>query len=119
PAVADVLHSELDLLDDEPEVPEVPRRAGVPRRPSLAFRVTTRLLVAAYLFFLVAWPVSLVAQRTFEDGVGSLRGIFEDPDVVTALWLTARIAVISVLLNLVFGVGMSILLVRYRFPGRR
>ncbi len=91
----------------------------VRRRPSLAFRIVTRLLVTAYLFFLVAWPVSLVAQRTFEDGFTSLRGIFEDPDVRVAIQLTVVIALISVVVNLVFGVGMSILLVRYRFPGRR
>ena len=98
---------------------EVGGAGEVRRRPSLAFRVVTRLLVTAYLFFLVAWPVSLVAQRTFEDGFTSLRSIFEDPDVRTALQLTIVIALISVVVNLVFGVGMSILLVRYRFPGRR
>ena len=93
--------------------------SGVRRRPSLPFRIVTRLLVAAYLFFLVAWPVSLVAQRTFEDGFTSLQGIFDDPDVRVALQLTVVIALISVVVNLVFGVGMSILLVRYRFPGKR
>jgi sulfate transport system permease protein len=36
-----------------------------------------------------------------------------------ALWLTAEVAVLAVLINLVFGVGMSLLLVRYDFPGKR
>ncbi|NLD77112.1 MAG: sulfate ABC transporter permease, partial [Acidimicrobiales bacterium] len=40
-------------------------------------------------------------------------------DVVHAIRLTATIAVISVVINTVFGVGMSLLLVRYRFPGKR
>ncbi len=82
-------------------------------------RYLMRLIVAAYLFLLVAWPVSLVAQRTFQGGLDNLRGILEDPDVIHALWLTVQIAVIAVVINTVFGVGMSILLVRYRFPGRR
>jgi sulfate transport system permease protein len=36
-----------------------------------------------------------------------------------ALKLTALVAVLAVVINLVFGVGISLLLVRYRFPGRR
>ena len=83
------------------------------------FRITLRTVVTAYLFLLVAWPLSLVAQRTFADGVVDLVGIFEDPDVLHALRLTVVVAVVSVVLNTVFGVGVSLLLVRHRFPGRR
>jgi len=68
---------------------------------------------------LVAWPLSLVVQHTFEEGTSSLESILTDPATRQALWLTVRVAVVSVLINLVFGVGMSILLVRYRFPGKR
>ncbi len=82
-------------------------------------RYLMRLIVAAYLFLLVAWPVFLVAQRTFEGGLDNLRGILEDPDVMHALRLTVVVAIIAVVINTIFGVGMSILLVRYRFPGRR
>jgi sulfate/thiosulfate transport system permease protein len=78
-----------------------------------------RAIVAAYLFLLVAWPVSLVAKNTFADGLTDLRAILDDPDVTHALGLTVRVAVIAVVLNTVFGVGMSILLVRYEFPGKR
>jgi sulfate transport system permease protein len=35
------------------------------------------------------------------------------------LQLTAQVAVAAVLINLVFGVGMSLLLVRFDFPGKR
>jgi sulfate transport system permease protein len=76
-------------------------------------------VVIAYLFFLVAWPVFLVAQKTFEGGLDNLRGILTDPDVLHALRLTIWVAVLAVLVNTVFGVGMSILLVRYEFPGKR
>jgi sulfate transport system permease protein len=78
-----------------------------------------RAIVAAYLFLLVAWPVSLVAKHTFANGLTDLRAILDDPDVTHALGLTVRVAVIAVVLNTVFGVGMSILLVRYEFPGKR
>jgi sulfate transport system permease protein len=78
-----------------------------------------RILVTAYLFLLVAWPVSLVVKNTFADGMDDVRGILEDPDVVHALRLTVLVAVISVVINTVFGVGISLLLVRYEFPGKR
>jgi sulfate transport system permease protein len=42
-----------------------------------------------------------------------------DPDVVHALKLSAIVAVAAVLINLVFGVGMALLLVRFDFPGKR
>ncbi|NPC42356.1 sulfate ABC transporter permease [Nocardioides sp. zg-1230] len=78
-----------------------------------------RLIVTAYLFFLVAWPVSLVVTNTFDDGWGSIRSLFEDPDMVVALQLSAYVAVWSVVINTLFGVGVSLLLVRYEFPGKR
>src|SRR5262245_25145706 len=78
-----------------------------------------RAIVVAYLFLLVAWPVALVAKNAFADGLVDMRDILEDPDVVHALRLTVYVALLAVVINTVFGVGMSILLVRYRFPGRR
>ncbi|MGZ4494006.1 MAG: sulfate ABC transporter permease [Nocardioides sp.] len=78
-----------------------------------------RLLVVAYLFLLVAWPSWLVVQKTFEHGMQGILDALADPDVTHALRLTAVVAVSAVLINLVFGVGVSLLLVRYEFPGKR
>lgn len=78
-----------------------------------------RFIATAYLFFLVAWPVSLVAVNTFDGGLGSIRSLVEDPDIVVALQLSAYVAVFSVLINTVFGVGISMLLVRHEFHGKR
>jgi sulfate transport system permease protein len=78
-----------------------------------------RVIVVAYVFFLVAWPVGLVAKETFADGLGSLRLALQDPVVAHSLRLTVIVALQAVAFNVVFGVGVSILLVRYRFPGRR
>jgi sulfate transport system permease protein len=44
---------------------------------------------------------------------------FSNPDIAHAISLTLTITVWSVLINLVFGLTMSILLVRYDFPGKR
>jgi sulfate transport system permease protein len=78
-----------------------------------------RFVVIAYLFLIVVWPVSLVVKNTFTGGLTPLRKVFNDPTATHALKLTVVVSIVAVLCNLVFGVGMSILLVRYRFPGRR
>ena len=78
-----------------------------------------RLLALTYVFLLVAWPVGLVVQHTFEDGLTTLQGALNDADVLNALQLTVVVAFWAVVINLVFGVGISLLLVRYEFPGKR
>lgn len=82
-------------------------------------RYGIRTLVIAYLFFLVAWPVSLVVLNTFDGGPAALQAVLADPDVQIALRLTIVAALCAVAINTVFGIGVSLLLVRYRFPGRR
>ncbi|WP_245154912.1 sulfate ABC transporter permease subunit [Nocardioides sp. 1609] len=78
-----------------------------------------RILVVVYLFMLVAWPTGLVAQNTFSNGLEGMRTALSDPDVTHSLRLTVQVAIIAVAINLVFGVGMSLLLVRFDFPGKR
>jgi len=78
-----------------------------------------RLLAIVYVFLLVLWPVSLVVKYTFADGFTALSTALTDPDVTHALQLTAVVALSAVLINLVFGVWISILLVRYEFRGKR
>ena len=78
-----------------------------------------RLLVVGYLVMLVVWPTAYVVKHTFADGLTGIQEALADPDVVHALKLTAQIAVIAVIINTVFGVGMSLLLVRKTFIGKR
>ncbi len=78
-----------------------------------------RLLVGGYLLLLVAWPTWLVVQKTFSHGMTGLVAALSDPNVTHALRLTACVSVTAVLINLVFGVGISLLLVRSQFPGKR
>jgi len=85
----------------------------------LAVKWLLRLLAVGYAFFLVAWPVSTIIREAFADGFGTFVAIFSDEQAVHALSLTLQVAVQAVLINLVFGVGISLLLVRYEFPGKR
>ena len=78
-----------------------------------------RLAVIMYLFFLVAWPLFLVGKNALADGFEDIQTILSDPDTAHALRLTVFIALIAVVINTVFGVGISLLLVRYDFRGKR
>jgi sulfate transport system permease protein len=87
------------------------------RNPVLTWLL--RLVVVGYLFMLIIWPTGLMVKRAFAHGFDGLSTALQDPDVTHALKLTAEVSLIAVLINLVFGVGMSLLLVRKEFPGKR
>ncbi|GAB2971114.1 sulfate ABC transporter permease subunit CysW [Nocardioides montaniterrae] len=82
-------------------------------------RWALRLLVLTYVFLLVAWPTSALVRQAFAGGWSQTVDLFSDPDVQHALVLSAQIAVQAVIINLVFGVTISLLLVRFEFPGKR
>lgn len=113
------------LVREQPPAPAP--RATVRARPSnrrlqrrsRLVRYGLRTVVVAYLVMLVGWPLSLVAQRAFANGLDDIVELFEDPQMMHAFELTVAAAVLSVLINTVFGVAISILLVRYEFPGKR
>lgn len=89
------------------------------RRRSAALRWLLRIVVVTYLVFLVGWPFVLVIHRALDNGLADIHALFNDPQVVQALRLTVVVALISVAINTVFGITMSILLVRYDFAGKR
>lgn len=89
------------------------------RHRATAVRWTLRLIVVVYLFMLVGWPLTLVGLRAFANGLDDVKELFADPQMVHAFKLTVAAAILSVLINTVFGVTISILLVRYEFPGKR
>jgi len=77
------------------------------------------VVTVGYVVLLVAWPTALVFKNAFADGVGAFLDSFKDPEISHALYLTAYVTFFAVLINLVFGLTISILLVRYDFPGKR
>ena len=78
-----------------------------------------RFVGLIYLTLLVGVPVALVFWRTFEHGLGPVVDALSDRSVLHAFRVTAIVAFWAVLVNTVFGVGVAILLVRHRFPGKR
>lgn len=88
--------------------------AGSPR-----VRYGLRALALVYVAVLVAAPLVVVAWRTVEQGAGQFWDTISSPQAVAAFRLTAIVAGSAVVLNVVFGVGVALLLTRYRFPGKR
>jgi len=84
-----------------------------------AGRWLLRSVAVLYVAILVAVPLALVFQRTIADGADAFWEAISAPDAVHAFVITAQIALIAVAINTVFGLGVALLLARYRFAGRR
>jgi sulfate transport system permease protein len=94
-------------------------RARRIRRSSGPTRYLMRYGVLVYLALLVGLPVIMVGWQTLRGGLGPVLTSLSDPALIFAFQLTVQSAVAAVVINTIFGVGVSLLLVRYRFPGRR
>jgi sulfate transport system permease protein len=88
-------------------------------RDSTSVRWSLRIITVGYVVLLVAWPTALVFKNALADGFGAMFDAFKDAEIAHALYLTGYVTVIAVVINLVFGLTISILLVRYDFPGKR
>jgi sulfate transport system permease protein len=82
-------------------------------------RLTLRTIALVYLLLLLALPLGLILYRTFEGGLSPVLEALRQPDAVHALKVTLEVAISAVILNTVFGVGVSLLIVRHKFKGRR
>jgi sulfate transport system permease protein len=82
-------------------------------------RIILRVIGLAYLAALLAAPLVLIMWRTFEHGLGPVWTSLTQPDAIHALKVTLEVAISAVILNTIFGVGASLLIVRRRFRGRR
>lgn len=81
--------------------------------------VSLRTVALLYVSLLVLVPVIVLSYRALEPGIGAFFDAIKDPAAQHAFQVTFTVAGISVLIDTVFGVAVAILLVRYRFPGRR
>jgi sulfate/thiosulfate transport system permease protein len=82
-------------------------------------KYTLRVLTVLYVGILVMVPIVVVTWRTFSAGLGAFWDAISSEQAVTAFRLTFEIAIIAVIINVLYGVGVALLISRYRFPGRR
>jgi sulfate/thiosulfate transport system permease protein len=77
---------------------------------SLAFLAMTILVVI---------PLANVFYEAFAKGVGTYwDNLHNDPDTLSAIFMTLKVAPAAVLLNVVFGFAAAWTIARFRFPGR-
>jgi sulfate transport system permease protein len=72
-----------------------------------------RLVVLGYVGVLIALPLGFVFQQVFSHDWSALTSALTNSEMDTALWLTLRVAVVAVPLNVLFGVGVSLWIVRH------
>ena len=95
---------------------EMPRRA---QQDPQAARVLPITLALATLGVLIIIPLINVFYEALARGPAAYwRALTGDPDTLSAILLTLRIAPIAVLANLIFGLAAAWLIARFRFPGR-
>lgn len=82
-------------------------------------RVLLRVVALTYLLALLGLPLVLILWRTFENGLGPVWTALTQPAAVHALKVTLEVAISAVILNTIFGIGASLLIVRHVFKGRR
>jgi sulfate transport system permease protein len=84
-------------------------------------RLMRGLLIGAALLFLLVFlvvPLIAVFSMALQKGLGAYVDALLEPETWSAIKLTLLAAAIAVPLNLVFGLGASWLIARFRFPGR-
>jgi sulfate transport system permease protein len=93
------------------------RLKEVQRDPRWA-RVLLTLAAVTALGLLLVLPLATVLLQAFHKGLGAWVAAVSEPDALAAMRLTLSVTVITVPLNLFFGVVAAWLLTRYRFRGR-
>jgi sulfate transport system permease protein len=72
-----------------------------------------RIAVLCYVGALVGAPLVFLFQQAFRKGFGAFWSALHDPAMDQAILLTAKVALLAVPLNVVFGVGVSLWIVRH------
>ncbi|TXJ11057.1 MAG: sulfate ABC transporter permease subunit CysW [Afipia sp.] len=97
-----------------------PKTASAHEIRTEPFLVRWTLITIAILFLtiFVVLPLIVVFTEAFSKGVGAYLSALSDPEALSAIRLTLTVAVISVGLNLVFGVIAAWAIAKFEFPGK-
>lgn len=82
-------------------------------------RLALRAVALGYVGVLVLVPLGVITWDTWSPGWHAFWAAISSSDAVVAFRLTIEIAAAAVALNTIFGIGVALLLTRFRFPGRR
>ncbi|TNH42363.1 sulfate/thiosulfate ABC transporter permease CysW [Photorhabdus luminescens] len=92
----------------------------IAQRPPISWGKWT-LIITGVLFsiLLLVIPIVWIFMTAFSKGIEVVTQNLFDPDMLHAIWLTILIALITVPVNLIFGVMIAWLVTRFQFPGRQ
>jgi sulfate/thiosulfate transport system permease protein len=90
----------------------------VTREPSWVRWLLIGLGVSWFVLLLVL-PLATIFAQAFKQGIAFFFAAIRETDALKALGLTALVTLLSVPLNLVFGVSAAWAIARFRFPGRQ
>jgi len=91
-----------------------------PRAASPSGSWTRRILVAAVMLYvgvLILAPIGALVFGAFKEGIRAILEALSQPDVLAAFWLTIKISLVVVAVQLVFGTLIAWVLVRDPFRG--
>ncbi|EKN4710930.1 TPA: sulfate/thiosulfate ABC transporter permease CysW [Yersinia enterocolitica] len=92
---------------------------GVARPPINWGKWTLIAIGALFSVLLLVIPMVWIFITAFSKGIEVVGQNLLDPDMLHAIWLTVLVALITVPVNLVFGVVLAWLVTRFVFPGRQ
>ncbi|MBS0055699.1 sulfate/thiosulfate ABC transporter permease CysW [Yersinia sp. Marseille-Q3913] len=92
---------------------------GVARPPINWGKWALIAIGALFSLLLLVIPMVWIFITAFSKGIEVVGQNLLDPDMLHAIWLTVLVALITVPVNLVFGVVLAWLVTRFVFPGRQ
>ncbi|MBB5031758.1 sulfate ABC transporter permease subunit CysW [Prosthecobacter vanneervenii] len=99
-----------------------PTHAARPRKAT-ADSLTSRILIigmaVGFMGLMFVLPLIIIFQEAFRKGWEGFAEAFDDRATTHAIWLTLKVAAITVPLNTLFGLAAAWCLSRFRFQGRR
>lgn len=100
-------------------VPIAPAPAVRRRERVTGTSIGLRTVAIGYVALLVLAPVAVLLYRALKPGLSSVLHSLNDTQTQHAFQVTAIVAGSAAVIDTAFGIAVAVLLVRYRFPGRR
>lgn len=95
-----------------------PRAAPAVATESRAVRTGLILAAVASVATLLILPLAIVFVTAFGRGVTGFLAAFEDPDTISAVWLSLLVAAIVVPINTLVGIAIAWAVARFEFRGK-
>jgi sulfate transport system permease protein len=107
-------------MPERSDIIRVPSRTIYTRvtseRPLVAIALT--VIALALLVALVVLPAAAIFVEAFRRGVAPYIASLTDPDTLAAIWLTLRVAAVTVTFNVVVGCAAAWAIAKFDFPGK-